>query len=58
MEKINGGYVALTVVAIIFLGLQFWWIRMTIRNGRNERDLINQNQTDKIKKKLEEIFRT
>ena len=56
MEDINGGYVALAVVGLVFLGLQVWWIRMTIRNGRNERVLINQNQTDEIKERLEKIF--
>ncbi len=56
MESINGGYLALAVVGIVFLGLQFWWINMTIRNGSNERVLRNQNQTDEIKKKLEKIF--
>ena len=56
MENINGGYVALVVVGIIFLGLQFWWISMTIKNERNEKVLLNQNQTDEIKKKLENIF--
>ena len=56
MENINGGYVALVVVGLVFFALQLWWISMTIRNGRNERVLINQNQTDDIKKKLEKIF--
>ena len=56
MERMNGGYVALAVVGVVFLGLQVWWISMTIRNGRNERVLINQNQTEEIKKRLEKIF--
>ena len=56
MENINGGYVALAVVGLAFFALQVWWINMTIRNGRNERVLINQNQTDEIKKRLEKIF--
>jgi len=56
MENINGGYVALVVVGIVFLGLQFWWISMTIKNERNEKVLLNQNQTDEIKKRLEKIF--
>ena len=56
MENINGGYVALVVVGIIFLGLQFWWITLTIKNERNEKVLLNQNQTDEIKKRLEKIF--
>ncbi len=56
MENINGGYVALIVVGIAFLGLQFWWISMTIKNEKNEKVLLNQNQTDEIKKRLEKIF--
>ena len=56
MANINGGYVALVVVGIIFLGLQFWWISLTIKNERNEKVLLNQNQTDEIKKRLEKIF--
>ena len=56
MENINGGYVALVVVGIIFLGLQFWWISLTIKNERNAKVLLNQNQTDEIKKRLEKIF--
>ncbi len=56
MEDINGGYVALAVIVLLFFGLQVWWISMTIRNGRNERVLINQNQTDEIKNRLEKIF--
>ena len=56
MEKINSGYVALLFVGVVFLGLQVWWLSMTIRNNRNERVLINQNQTDQIKKRLEKIF--
>ena len=56
MENINGGYVALVVVGIVFLGLQFWWISMTIKNERNEKVLLNQNQTDEIKKRFEKIF--
>ena len=56
MENINGGYVALVVVGLVFFALQVWWISMTIRNGRNERVLIKQNQTDEIKKRLEKIF--
>ncbi len=56
MANINGGYVALVVVGIVFLGLQFWWISMTIKNERNENDLFNQGQIEEIRKKLEKIF--
>ncbi len=56
MENINGGYVALAFVGIVFFGLQLWWISMTIMNGKNERVIVNQTQTDEIKNRLEKIF--
>ena len=56
MENVNGGYVALAFVGTCFLGLQFWWISMTIRNGKNERVLASQNQSEEIKNRLEKIF--
>ena len=56
MERINSGYVALAFVGVVFLALQVWWISMTIRNGKNERVLINHDQTDEIKKRHEKIF--
>jgi len=56
MENINGGFVALAVVGLVFFALQVWWISMTIRNGRSKRVLISQNQTNEIKKRLEKIF--
>ena len=56
MEEVNGGFVALAVVGLVFFCLQLWWISMTIRNGRSKRVLISQNQTNEIKKRLEKIF--
>ena len=56
MERLNGGNISLVIVGTIFLGLQIWWLSMTISNGRNKRILINQNQTDEIKKRLEKTF--
>ena len=56
MEPINSGYIALVIVGIIFLGLQFWWISMTIRNGRNENLALKGSKIDKIKDQLESIF--
>ncbi len=56
IEKINSGSVALGFVGILFFGLQVWWIGMTIRNGRSDRALISQNQTEEIKTRLEKIF--
>ncbi len=56
MERINGGYLALIVVGLIFFGLQVWWIGMTLRNGISKRGLINDRKTSEMKKKLEKIF--
>ncbi len=56
IENINGGFIALSIVGVVFLGLQVWWISMTIRNNRNQRVLINPNETEEIKKRLERIF--
>ena len=56
MESLQGGDVALAFVGAVFLGLQVWWISMTIRNGRVEKDLIRPHHTDEVKQKLEKIF--
>ena len=56
MENINGVYVAFALLSLVFLGLQVWWISMTISNSKSERVLINQDQTDEIRKRLEKIF--
>ncbi len=52
----NGGYVALAVVGVVFFGLQFWWIGMTFRNARNQRFLVDQKQIEEVKQRLEKIF--
>ena len=57
MDRLNGGFVALAIVGLIFISLQVWWISMTIKNGTNDRLLMNTNQIDHIKKRLEKIFR-
>ncbi len=52
--------------AIIFISLQVWWIRMTIKNGRTgEVDKWGQksktdkeSELEKIKQDLEKIFRS
>ncbi len=56
IENSNGGYIALAFVALVFFGLQFWWLRMTIMNGRNQRVENPEDQMDLIKKRLETIF--
>jgi len=60
------GTIELIFFALIFLILQFWWIRMTIKNGRtgevekwgqktNPKKL---NELEKVKQDLEKLFRS
>ena len=57
MDNINGGYISLVFVLVLFLLLQAWWISMTIRNNSDERALAIDNQTDLLREKLEKVFR-
>ena len=60
------GTLELIFFALIFLSLQFWWIRMTIKNGRTgEVDKWGQktnpkklNELEKVKQDLEKLFRS
>jgi len=60
------GTIELTFFALIFLSIQFWWIRMTIKNGRTgEVDKWGQkttykktNELEKAKQDLEKLFRS
>ena len=60
------GTIELIFFALIFLSLQFWWIRMTIKNGRTrEVDKWEQKTTQKklnefeqAKQDLEKLFRS
>ena len=60
------GTIELILFALIFLCLQFWWIRMTIQNGRTgEVDKWGQktsskklNELEKAKQDLEKLFRS
>ena len=60
------GTIELTLLAIAFLTLQVWWIRITIKNGRTgEVDkwgqktiLKKDNELEKTKKDLEKLFRS
>ena len=56
IENFNGGYLALVIVGVVFFALQFWWLSMTIRNGRNDRVEIREDHMAEIKKRLETIF--
>ena len=60
------GTLELIFFALIFLSLQFWWIRLTIKNGRTgEVDKWGQktfskqeNELEKAKQNLEKLFRS
>ena len=61
------GTLELIFFALIFLSLQFWWIRMTIKNGRTgevdkwgqkTNKQTNINELEKAKQNLEKLFRS
>ena len=60
------GTIEIILLALIFMSLQFWWIRMTIKNGRTgEVDKWGQkttkkklNELEKAKQDLEKLFRS
>ena len=60
------GTIELIFFALIFLSLQFWWIRMTIKNGRTgevdkwgqKTTPKKQNELEKAKQDLEKLFRS
>ena len=60
------GTIELILFGLIFLSLQFWWIKMTIKNGRTgEVDKWGQktpskkvNELEKAKQDLEKLFRS
>ena len=64
--QMKQGTIELIFFALIFLGLQFWWIRMTIKNVRTgEVDKWGKktsprklNELEKAKQDLEKLFRS
>ena len=60
------GTIELIILVIAFLTLQFWWIRMTIKDGRTgevdkwgqKTNQEKENELEKVKKDLEKIFRS
>ena len=60
------GTLELIFFALFFLSLQFWWISMTIKNGRTgevdkwgqKTSLKQVNQLEKTKQDLEKLFRS
>ena len=52
------GTLEFAVLGIAFLALQVWWIRMTIRNGRQEEVLeTNLDPLATTKKRLENLLK-
>jgi len=52
MEHLNWGYLQLGVFALVFGGLQIWWIGSTIR----KRDLARPLSEGEFRKSLERIW--
>jgi len=52
MEHLNAGYLQLGLVALVFGGLQVWWIGSTIR----KRDLAEPRSEGQFRKSLERIW--
>ena len=60
------GTIELILFALIFLSLQFWWIMMTIKNGRTgeqdkwkkQTNKIKPNEFEKAKQDLDKLFRS
>ncbi len=57
MGHLNTGLIALGTVLILFLGLQIWWISMTIVNTKNKSNSSDQDRIDQIRDMLERSFR-
>ena len=52
MENLNWGYIQLGLVAVVFGGLQIWWIGSTLR----KRDLARPLSEGAFRKSLERIW--
>jgi hypothetical protein len=53
MDHLNWGYIQLGLVALLFGGLQVWWIGSTLRR----RDLARPLSEGEFRKTLERIWR-
>ena len=56
MDAIDGGYWQLGLLAIVFAGLQLWWIGSTLRRNR-QRDLARPLSQREFKRSLERMFK-
>jgi len=52
LEQLNWGYVQLGLVALVFGGLQIWWISSTLRGRRLARPMTEQE----FRRSLERIW--
>jgi hypothetical protein len=52
MEQLNSGYVQLGLFALVFGGLQVWWISSTLRGRRLARPMNEQE----FRRSLERIW--
>ena len=52
MEQLNWGYVQLGLFALVFGGLQIWWIGSTLRGRRLARPMTEQE----FRRSLERIW--
>jgi len=52
MEHLNAGYLQLGLVALVFPGLQVWWISSTLR----KQDLARPLSESEFRKSLERIW--
>ena len=52
MEHLNWGYIQLTLLALVFGGIQVWWIGDTLRR----RDLARPLSERDFRKSLEKIW--
>ena len=58
--EMKSGTVPLALLASVFALIQFWWIGMTIKNGRQAEDAVKKRRSEKIedqKKRLEKLLR-
>ena len=56
MDQFNAGYWQLGLLALVFAGLQLWWIGSILRRNR-QRDLARTLSEREFKRSLERIFK-
>ena len=52
----KAGLLELSLLLILFVGLQIWWISMSIRNAKEIKVSDINHKTEESRKKLEKIF--